>query len=372
MASKADDLSRAAGEMDQAAGQLSGQNPAGAMPHQKQAIEELKRKRDELTELHRKMRQELFKPTGQQAKEQSGLADKTQQTAEEMKGSQGSPSAPGQSSVGQASQSMSKASGQLDKSDTSGANASQKQAISDLERAARELQEAIDREREMMQAEALAKIDEMLELILARQKAIDRDTTKVYTRRGGEGYARQDQIKLAELSAGQGKLDGETQKVVEMLDKEGTTVVFPSVLREVREDMQTVRTRLGEQKADELTQSIQTEIERNLQEMIDALKKELSKRRREGGGGGMPGGGMAGGKQPLVPPAAELKLLRALQIQINRRTVVLADQKAKQAMPEPDVKAQHKKLAEREKRVETMTRQIAKRMQMGAPGGPGR
>jgi hypothetical protein len=47
--------------------------------------------------------------------------------------------------------------------------------------------------------------------------------------------------------------------------------------------------------------------------MLEALKKS----RKEGGGGG---GGGGGGKQPLLQKSAELKMLRAAQMRVNRLT----------------------------------------------------
>jgi hypothetical protein len=105
--------------------------------------------------------------------------------------------------------------------------------------------------------------------------------------------------------------------------------------------------------------------------MIDALRKELSKRKRRrasamaGGGGGGAGGG---GRGPLVPPAAELKMLRTLQLQINSRTVVLAKQKEAGRLPQDKVADQHRRLAERQKRMQTMTEAIAKRLRLPPAG----
>jgi hypothetical protein len=83
-----------------------------------------------------------------------------------------------------------------------------------------------------------------------------------------------------------------------------------------------------------------------------------------GGGGG--GGG--GGRAPLVPPAAELKMLWALQRQINSRTVVLARQKEAGRLPEDKIADQHRRLAERQKRMQTMTEAIAKRLRLTPAG----
>ena len=61
-----------------------------------------------------------------------------------------------------------------------------------------------------------------------------------------------------------------------------------------------------------------------MQDIIDALKEEKQKNSdfkndQQGGGGG----GGAGNKPPLVPPLAQLKLLRAMQIVINSQTAAV-------------------------------------------------
>ena len=44
----------------------------------------------------------------------------------------------------------------------------------------------------------------------------------------------------------------------------------------------------------------------------------------------MPGGNMANGESPLLPPSAELKLLRASQSRINTRTTVIESSRTEQ------------------------------------------
>jgi hypothetical protein len=65
---------------------------------------------------------------------------------------------------------------------------------------------------------------------------------------------------------------------------------------------------------------VQVEVETTLKELIEALQKaQQQKKQEESSGGG--GGGGGGGEQPLLPNSAELKLLRAMQLRVNGRTV---------------------------------------------------
>ena len=68
------------------------------------------------------------------------------------------------------------------------------------------------------------------------------------------------------------------------------------------------------------TQDQQRDVERNILQLIDALKEEsqrLAKQQRRGGGGGGRGQPRPA---PLVPPLAQLKQLRTLQKSINEGT----------------------------------------------------
>ncbi len=356
------DLSGAAGEMDEAAEKLSGQDKAGAAGHQQEAIEKLKAERERLEDLHRRMEEDLARKLAEQKPPQDDLHRRAEDMAGDMEGEGGD--MPGRKQMQGAAGSMGKASKQLSKSDAGGANAEQNDALERLREAREALDETIARELEMAQAEQLAKIDEMLVLILGKQQKISQATIATNARRGEDGFDRVDQVNLGELAEGEGKLAGEIRRISEMLSKEGTTVVFPAILEEVEADLATVKERLSSRKAGALTQEMQAGIEESLQRMIDAMRKELAERRKSGGGGSCPGGG-GGGKQPLVPPVAELKLLLELQLQVNRRTAVVARQVEGGGLPAAEAEDTHRNLAERQGKVEDMTRKVAERMSLG-------
>ena len=105
------------------------------------------------------------------------------------------------------------------------------------------------------------------------------------------------------------------------------------------------------QRTDDYTQHLQREIEMTLEELIDALRRL----QRQGGGGG---GGGGGGEPPLLPTSAELKLLRAAQMRVNRRTGQYQEMiEAEEVDPEELLPKLHR-LAEREQRIKQITRDI--------------
>ncbi len=87
----------------------------------------------------------------------------------------------------------------------------------------------------------------------------------------------------------------------------------------------------------------QMSIVRILQGLLDAVndqdKKDKDKFREEDDGGG--GGGGSGGQQPLIPPVAELKLLRYLQQEAADRTRAAADAGADNAELDSVARLQH-------------------------------
>ena len=352
--------------MEKAAQELGDRRREPAVEQQKKAIAELEDQKYKIGELKRRIEEKAAKPMDKQAGEQGELADRTEKLGKQM-GDQDK--TPGQPSVSSASKSMAGASKQLGKGKAGEANEDQKKAIEDLQKAREELADAIEQEQEIAQAEQLAKIDQLLQKILDRQVKISASTKAVHGHRAAKKphYRRPEQLKLTEMSNGEGRLAADIKRIRDMLLKEGNTVVFPEVLREVRGDLQDVQKLLSSQDAGPFAQGLQQEIERSLQEMIDAIRKELAERRRkqQGGGGQCQGGG---GKQPLVPPIAELKMLRTLQLGINRRTRLLNKQQEAKQVAGEKAAAEHKKLGERQESVRKMAESLKEKM-MRRPAG---
>jgi len=101
-------------------------------------------------------------------------------------------------------------------------------------------------------------------------------------------------------------------------------------VEDITQDMQTIAGRLRESKVGSLTQSLETDIIEALKELIEATQHEMQdmkseERQQQQGQSGTQE------KPPLVQIMAEIKVLRSLQLRINRRTQrvdgLLAEQK---------------------------------------------
>ena len=104
------------------------------------------------------------------------------------------------------------------------------------------------------------------------------------------------------------------QQALQLIEEDGTTISFPVVVENMRDNLTQVAAFLEQQATGIETQTLQHEIERTLEELIEAL--QIAKKSGSGSGQGKPGNC----KPALLPDTAELKLLRALQLRVNRRT----------------------------------------------------
>jgi len=367
---KSGNLDKAQEHMKGAAEKLTQKDRDKALGKQQQALDELEAKKLTVAELKRLIEEKAKQPTAAQAKEQSDLAEQADKTGKQMSAKA---DMPGSKPMGQASKSMGQAAGKLGKGQSGQANEDQKKALDEMKKASDELNEAIEQEEQLAQAEQLEKIDQMLQKVLERQQAVSASTRETDQKRTADStFARGEQIKLSELSGSEGKLAEDVESVRAILNQEGQSVVFTEVLGDVRGDMQDVQKLLDAQDPGTMAQAVQKEIERTLQDMIDAVRKELAERRKKAGGDGGGGGGGGGGKQPLVPPIAELKMIRTMEMAINRRTSELNKQVVDNKLPADQAKAEHGKLGRRQENVRKMAEQLGDKIKSGPGGGQGK
>lgn len=233
---------------------------------------------------------------------------------ESQSGSQQTPPAsPGQRPLEEAIPHQQDAAKKLDDNLPMEAVEQQQQAIEKLEQAKEDLDERLDQLRREQQEQLLAALESRFRAMLSRQLEVNKATNRL-VELGVDNWKRSDQLELAELSEKQRWVGDEADEAMFLLTEEGSTVVLPPLLEEVRDDAQEVADQLGAAKADREVQMLQESLESVLRDMIDAIKKQQEELEQGGGGGG------SGGSPPLLPGSAELKLLRACQLRINQKT----------------------------------------------------
>ncbi len=156
----------------------------------------------------------------------------------------------------------------------------------------------------------------------------------------------------------------EGQRALLLLQDEGSSTAFPEALDQIVRDAQNVAKKLSQGNVSTSTQSIEDEILFSIEELLESLK-QVQKKREENKrqGGGQQGQQGSQEEQPLVDNLAELRLLKTLQLRVNRRTQALAQQlnKADDSLgqvDDPDSKVEMEELAERQQKIYEVTREI--------------
>jgi hypothetical protein len=181
-----------------------------------------------------------------------------------------------------------------------------------------------------------------------------------------EGTVRLDKVSAADRTHNHGieagRLSGkETDIVVEvdkamlLLRQEGSAVALPEAVQQMREDMQQVSRRLAQDKVEKITQTIEQEIIAALEEVLDALKKAQKdkddKKKSQSSSSSQQ-------DPPLIELLAELKMIRALQMRVNRRTQRYSKLIEGEQADKEDLIEALQNLAVQQKRIHRVTRDL--------------
>ncbi len=339
-----------------------------ALQNLEKALGELKKEQSRIASLPPEAFEKMAKKQDDIGNQTAKLEEKMQEASSKSGGSPmpgqeggqgGGKPQPGQAKVAQAQKSMKQASGDLRKQDPNDASRQQGKAIKELEEALQEIEERLAQLREETQLEKLARLEGRFREMLARQQKATLDTAVFEKKRQADGeLKRTDRLALGAVAKEEGGLAEAAQQALEIIIDDGTSVVFPDVVEQVRDDLLAVKQLLDAAKTDAYTNTLQKEIETTLEELIEALQQ--AQQQKEGSGGG---GGGGGGEPPLLPNSAELKLLRAAQMRINRRTAAIETARPKEAPLPENLKTDAETIARRQAEIAEMTIKILERGQ---------
>ena len=156
--------------------------------------------------------------------------------------------------------------------------------------------------------------------MLQKQISISKETIALHLRvKQVKKPARADVSKSAQLGQGERELEAEADKILEILREEGTTIVIPDIVKDLMGDFSTLDLRLTKLESGPYTQQIQRDVEETLRQLIKVIQEERERRQGGGQGGGQDGQEEAPDEN-LLPTSAELKMLREMQVRVNRRT----------------------------------------------------
>jgi hypothetical protein len=263
------------------------------------------------------------------------------------------PPTPGREELEKARRDMERAVEQLKKKQRHAASDAQDDAIANLQKAKEKLEEILKQFREEERERFLAMLEARFQRMLAMQLLVHDATAKLDKTPTEERNDRH-VARAVVLARQEEEISLEANKAITVLRDEGTAVAFPEAVEQMRDDMNLVVSRLERTEIGELTQGIQRDIIDALEEMIDALQKEIEKGKDKKNNKQDPSqpSQQAQQDQQLVDQLAELKMLRTLQLRINHRTKRLGRMVDGEQALDDDLLVQLQNLAERQARIQ--------------------
>ncbi len=274
-----------------------------------------------------------------------------------------SPAERAQEKIEEAKRNMQEAQERLQEAQRDGAVEQQRQAEERLREAIEELEEILRQLREEEVERSLASLETRLRRMLDMQNKVLEETIRLQEITDGE-TDRQVQIAASKLSLDELKVLAEGERALLLLREEGASADFTEAVLQLNTDIQSVADRLQAADVSPLTTIIEQEIVNSLEEMVAALvqvQKENREKQQSQPGGEQPGG--EPGDQPLVDKLSELRLIRTLQVRINKRTDALSKLLSDPSDPTGqaavgDILQQLQGLGERQASIQNVTRDI--------------
>lgn len=282
---------------------------------------------------------------GQQGSQPSGDKEKSDQPPQPQ-----DPADRATEQLKKAQEQMEEAQKKLEEAQREGATERQQEAIKQLEQAKAELERVLRQLREEELERTLTQLAARFRKMLEMQTAIYDGTVRI-DQVAAVQRTHDHEIESARLSREEVQLVHEVEKALSLLHEEGSSVAFPEAIDQMRDDMRQVAERLAAVKVDKITQGIEQDIIAALEETIAALDKsikDLEKKRTPPGQQPMAG---QPGEMPLVDKLAELKMIRSLQMRINKRTQTYGEMIQGDQAETPELLKSLKDLADRQQRV---------------------
>lgn len=280
---------------------------------------------------------------------------------------QNTPQTPGREQIERARQQMEQALKELQEQQKDNALKDQDKALEELHAAAEELEQKLKQLREEEKEMVLASLEARFQRMLAAETQIHEGTLALAATPQKDwldaSYGR-----CRELAQQQAELARECTQTVGLLREDGSAVAMLLAVEDIESDMESVSGWLQESNVAELTQSVQKDIIESLKQLIETTQREMQEMKD-------PERQQQQQQQSqqqqsaLVELMAEIRVLRNLQLQVNRRTKQV-DQLL-QTAPVGDqgpLQKQIRELAERQQRLIETAKELAKQAEKQGPG----
>ncbi|WP_339729900.1 hypothetical protein [uncultured Gimesia sp.] len=289
--------------------------------------------------------QQKSQQQGQQSQSQEGKNQQSQKQEQQT---------PGREQIEQARKEMEKAIEELEKKQKEAASKHQDEAIQKLAEAKEKLEEMLRQLREEERELMLAAMEARLQKILAQQKRVYAGTLSIGQVPEKERTSRHT-ARAVQLSREESLIRLEIEKAILLIKDEGSSVAFSEALSQVQEDVQTVAYRLNRTQVGELTQEIEKDIVSALEEMIEALQKEMEKSEEEKKQQQQQQQQGSPQDKALIDMLAEIKMLRSLQFRVNKRTRRIEKLALENNSNQADIFEQLQQLSNRQTRIQSAT-----------------
>jgi hypothetical protein len=229
--------------------------------------------------------------------------------------------------------------------------------LEDAKAEAQKLQEeSEDRQQQRQREQLRERYEQMLQQHLATQTATKEIVTQEPTRRT-RATARQLAMQQKLVRDGLAQIRSETEGLAE-------AKVFDFAHTRLDATLARVGAELEQGNATPAVATDQGTVTAILASLVEALRtdRQQNDELQEAGGGAGGGGGQQGGQQPLVPPLAELVLLRGMQAETNARTAQL-EAAGNDAGDQAEIDAGKKQTAELQQQLADLAQQLLEALQ---------
>ena len=265
---------------------------------------------------------------------------------------------PGRKQLEESRDAMQRAIEELKKQKPDNASKEQDDAIRKLMEAKEKIEEILRQLREEEQKLMLAALEARFKKMLASQLIIYHDTVRLS--KAGESEKASAQARAVKLSQGEQEILIDADKALILLKEEGSSIAFPESVASIRQDVQNLVGWLRDAKVGELTQAVEKDVIEALEELIEALQKEMEKSDEDKKKQQQQQQQDQEQSQPLVDQLAELKMLRSLQLRVNRRTKQLSRTFDGEQATQEEAVQQLQQLSGRQSRIQQATSDLVK------------
>lgn len=253
-----------------------------------------------------------------------------------------------------ARQAMREAQKKLDEAKRKDAAAEQQKALDELKAAQAEIEKILRQMREEQVQRTLVALEQRFRVMLDAQIAVF-DETKQLDKTPADQRSAEDDIKAGRVGRKQQEIVLMSERALALLREEGSAPALAEAVEQVSGDMRTVAELLAQSRVDLYTQQIEQDVITALDEILAAVKQaqeDAKKPKQPPGEMGEPG------EPPLVDGLAELKMLRTMQVRVNRRLKQIADLVQADETNDPQMRKGLDDLAARQKKLVEITRDI--------------